>query len=76
MASNNWNEWQNHVLAELKRLNRNVEHFKEKNEEEHVELFTSIATLKVKAGVWGAIAGLIPGSVALIWFVLWYFNGG
>jgi hypothetical protein len=74
MTGNNWDKWQNHVLAELDRLNTNVERTEEKNTEEHKELFTSIATLKVKAGIWGAIAGLIPGSVALIWFFIWYLG--
>jgi hypothetical protein len=76
MTGNNWNEWQNHVLIELTRLNDNVEHIKDKNDEDHKDIFASIATLKVKAGVWGALAGIIPGSVLALYFLIRYFAGG
>ena len=69
MTDNNWSKWQNHVLAELKRLNTNMESFEAKNSEDHKDIFTTLATLKVKAGIWGALAGLIPGMLILIWFV-------
>lgn len=29
-----------------------------------------IATLKVKAGVWGAIAGIIPASIMIIYWLI------
>ena len=69
MEDNNWGKWQNHVLAELRRLNTNMESFESKNNEDHKDIFTTLATLKVKAGIWGALAGLIPGMLILIWFV-------
>jgi hypothetical protein len=75
VAHNGWSEWQNHVLAELKRLNTNLENFEEKNESDHRNIFTTLAALKVKAGIWGAAAGLIPGVIALIWIVLQQFGG-
>ncbi len=29
-----------------------------------------IATLKVKSGVWGAVAGMIPGLIGLVMYAL------
>ena len=67
--NNGWEEWRNHVLIEL-----------EKNSSQHEKIFeaiketnTEIATLKVKSGVWGAIAGLIPVGIGLLIFL---FRGG
>ena len=67
--NNGWEEWRNHVLIEL-----------EKNSSQHEKIFeaiketrTEIATLKVKSGVWGAVAGLIPVGIGLLIFL---FRGG
>lgn len=75
MASNNWSEWQNHVLAELTRLNDAVERVEKMNDEDHRELFSNLATLKVKARVWGALAGAIPGMGLLVVLLIRYFLG-
>lgn len=59
--TNGWHEWSKHVLIELKRLDTSLE-------EVHKELHgisLDLAMLKVKAGIWGAIAGLIPAVLAL-----------
>ena len=65
MAENNgWGQYQKLVMDKLG---------------EHDEKFTSIedklmriqvdiATLKVKAGVWGGVAGLIPVVIAIVMF--------
>jgi len=53
---NGWNEWGRHVLAELIRLNDNID----KIEVDIRKIDTKIATLEVKSGVWGLIGGLIP----------------
>ncbi len=60
--NNGWNEWSRHVLAELKRQNDAIENI-EKN---LGKISIDIAMLQVKAGVWGAIAGMIPVIIALI----------
>ena len=59
---NGWNEYEKLVLAELKRLGDGQDKMIVDVGKNRVE----IATLKVKAGIWGAIAGLVPGSAALI----------
>jgi len=62
---NGWNEWSRHVLKELDRLNG----CQGKIEKDIKKISVDIATLKVKAGVWGAIAGLIPSVLALIYLL-------
>lgn len=93
MTDNGWSEWQNHVLAELGRLNTCVEKIerdkgcihegiktqitstKEDLKADIAKISAEIAVLKVKAGIWGAVAGVIPGSVVLVWVLVRYFTG-
>ena len=56
ITTNGWDEWGRHVLAELIRLNDNID----KIEVDIRKIDTKIATLEVKSGVWGLIGGLIP----------------
>jgi len=35
-----------------------------------VQTSAEIATLKVKAGIWGAVAGILPAIAALIWTLI------
>lgn len=60
---NGWDQWSRHVLAELRRLADG----QEKQTEEIGATRADIAALKVKAGIWGAIGGmLIAGPVLAI----------
>lgn len=65
-GQNGWNEWSRHVLAELERLNAYCERIEKKLN----EAITDIATLKVKAGVWGAIGGAVPVALGLLVWLL------
>tara|TARA_Y100000310_G_scaffold247602_1_gene253264 strand:+ start:32514 stop:32753 length:240 start_codon:yes stop_codon:yes gene_type:complete len=58
---NGWNEWSKYVLKELERLNGAYTILDGKLD----EIIKDVSTLKVKAGMWGAIAGMIPVAVAL-----------
>lgn len=58
-----WTEWGKHVLAELKRLGSESEGM----QKQMVELSNDIAALRVKAGMWGAIAGAIPVIILLVY---------
>lgn len=58
---NEWNEYQEFVLRELKRLNQNVEKLEEKLD----CISRDTAVLKVKAGLWGLLGGAIPIVIAL-----------
>ena len=62
MENNSWDSWGRHVLKEL-----------ESNETDHrnimdelAKIRTEIATLKVKSGMWGAIAGAVPVLITLL----------
>ena len=62
MVDNGWNEYQKLVLAELKRLSSaQIKHDLRLN-----EVRLEIATLRGRASVWGAIAGLLAGTVVAI----------
>ena len=50
-----WNEWSRHVLSELERSDGNIQKLMEISNGIRVD----IATLKVKASAWGAVAGII-----------------
>ena len=50
---NGWNEWSRHVLAELKRLDKNDSGIEAKID----KLITDVTVLKVKAWMFGVIGG-------------------
>ena len=50
------------VLFRLDALGTDLQRVEDKVE----ALLIDVAMLKVKAGVWGAVAGLIPASVAVV----------
>ena len=54
------------MLAEIKRAHEDIE----KQRKTAGEMKIEIATLKVKAGLWGALAGAIPALVIVIWLVV------
>ena len=57
-----WDQWAKFVLKELERLNANYETLRGEVGKVHTE----IATLKVKAGAWGAIGAAIPVLALLL----------
>jgi hypothetical protein len=63
---NGWSEWSKYVLKELERLNTCYEKL-----DSHLDkIATDIATLKVKASIWGAIGGIVPVAIILAWMLL------
>lgn len=60
-------------LDELKREIGAVRKEQEAAREEMAQLREEVAGLKVKSGIWGAIAGAIPAGLAFIW---WTVRGG
>jgi len=74
---NGWGEWKNHVLLELSRMNDKIEksdgkrlEYEVKSTEQRNKMSNQITAIKVKSGVWGAIAGLIPVSVLFMWLYI------
>jgi len=64
--TNGWSKYQVHVMQELKRNDGDHKIMEEKLE----IILTSLATLKVKSGIWGAVAGLIPSVTVLIYVLV------
>ena len=65
------------VVAELKGLSARVDRMDRNHREdfghmrqEASDMGKALAGLKVKAGVWGALFGMIPASIALLLIVL------
>jgi hypothetical protein len=71
---NGWNEWEKKVLSDLQRLTDGQEKTNDKLDDFitddfskfRAEVRTEIALLKMKAGVWGAAAGVIPTVAAIL----------
>jgi len=55
-SEDGWDQWAKFVLKELERLNVNYEALRK----EVGKIHTEIATLKVKAGLWGAAGAAVP----------------
>lgn len=65
-SGDGWGEWSRFVLKELERLNENIEGLRR----EMTQVHTEVATLKTKAGMWGAVGAAIPVLVMLLWQLL------
>lgn len=68
-----WDAWRKHILLELERMNTAHEKQVDKIDsliEHNATVKSDIASLKVKAGLWGAVAGFIPAFVSLIYFLI------
>lgn len=68
-ARNGWNSYQRLVLDKLQGLDSDVKHIRVKD---IPGLQVEIAALKVKAGIWGAVAGLIPAALAIMYMWIHY----
>ena len=67
---NGWSDYQHFVLAELKRIGDGMTRIGDKLDSEILDVKVEIATLKVKAGLWGLVGASIPSSVAIIVYYL------
>ncbi len=61
-----WEGYERLVMSKLEDLGADIHRVEDKVE----ALLIDVAMLKVKAGVWGAVAGLIPASVAVVLMVV------
>ena len=60
--SNGWNQWSKHILMELERLNDKLESIDDRLRQVDKDL----ATLQIKAGFWGALAGSVPVLIVMV----------
>jgi hypothetical protein len=69
-----WGEYQRLVLKELIRLDASIEKLSNKIDEvrntDIKDMSEEIQVLKFKAGLWGALAGMIPVLISLGLYVL------
>lgn len=69
-----WTEYGRLVVSQLESLRKEIERLNSKIDDIQVDQMSSIwaqiAVLQFKAGLWGALAGAIPGCVAAIYFIL------
>lgn len=65
-----WNEYKLLVLDQLTRVSNQVLDLERKMDsfraDDIANVKVEIALLKQKAGLWGAVAGLIPGAIAAL----------
>lgn len=54
------------IFARLDRIETKIDHCLESNNLCRVD----IAGLKVKSGIWGAIAGMVPVSIGLVLWIM------
>ena len=66
LDENGWEEWRKYVLNELKRMSACYETLNEKM----TKVMVDVGMLKVKAGVWGGLAGLISALVVVAYLFL------
>jgi hypothetical protein len=82
---NDWVEYRRLILSELQRLNDSFGEFDKKlnlfkdsitvridvlRSDDIAKLRVEVAMLQVKAGVWGLVAGLIPGLITAMYVFL------
>lgn len=70
MPENGWNEYQKLVLSELTRHSQELEEIRSKVTSIELALSNDITAIKVKSGVWGAIAGMIPVCILIIFYLI------
>lgn len=62
---NGFGEHKIYITKELQSLHRKAD----KQGDLLVKIQIQLATLKVKSGIWGAIAGMIPAGLTLMYFL-------
>jgi len=70
-SEGDWGEYRRLILAELTRLSDGISEVKGQisvlSTADIADIKAEIAVLKFQAGVWGFIAGAVPGAIALIY---------
>lgn len=72
-----WSEYKLLVLDHIERLSRQLSIVETKLDtfraDDIATLKTEVALLKLRAGLWGAISGAVPGAIAAL---IWYMSKG
>lgn len=67
---NGWKEWGKYVLNELKELKQEQKETRKDVSEIKTNVAITKNDIKIRAGIWGAIASMIPVTIALIFVFL------
>lgn len=67
MPPSEYDRDRNLILFELERQREEQKEFQSETRRDLGKLLAEVSALKVKAGIWGAIAGAIPAIGALVW---------
>jgi hypothetical protein len=71
---NTWQEYSKLILAELERMSMEIARLNAKldafRSDDIANVKVELAMLKVKAGMWGAVAGAIPTIAALLFWLM------
>lgn len=59
---NDWRKWSKHVLLAIERFDKSINNMSDKIENLHID----VSALKIKAGVWGLVGGLIPALIMVL----------
>lgn len=65
-----WDEWRQHILLELKRLNTNLEKIESDIVSDRQKVWEAIIAiqteLKLKAGIYGAVGGVVTTIIGVL----------
>lgn len=61
-----WDEWGQHVLEELKRLNRNIEKIDDKHNSEISDLRVKVAKIETRSNIYSGVFGALGGALLAI----------
>lgn len=74
---NAWEAWSKVILyrldqqhEDIQKLEKSQEETRKEVEQAKLDITGEIIRLKMRSGLWGAAAGLIPGIAALIWTLI------
>jgi hypothetical protein len=74
---NAWEAWSKVILyrldqqhEDIQKVEKSLGETRKEVEQAKLDITGEIIRLKMRSGIWGAMAGLIPGVAALIWVAL------
>lgn len=75
ISENSWFAWSKHVLHQLEVDSKCLYEMKRELTEIKIELNSLKKDIYYRSGLWGAIGGALPATVALcIWFFKYYYT--
>ena len=61
-----WSAWRNHVLANIKRMDKNIATLIDSN----MQIQVDIGKLKLAAAIWGAVAGSLGALIIMLVYAM------